>query len=580
MTGRHAPASAARPAVAPSARTPVRVAWRVLRADPAAYAIAWVLWVAFYCFPLAVGWAFKLVLDRVAGGAPAASAWAPLALMGGLELTRWAVLVVAAVQWHGAFLGWLTLPRVNLLRSLVSAPGPAVGRLPGSPGEAVSRFRDDARDVGLVLDVWLDVSGAVVAAAGAIAVMAAIEPVVTAAVVVPVAVAVGVTRWLGPALRTWRRGAREATAAVTGLLGDGFGAVLAVKAAGAEHAFAARFAALNAARARVARKDQVGTQLAQSLSGAAGEASVGVLLLLVAAPIRRGEFTVSELGLFTSYVTVLAAVPRWAGRLSTYHRQAEVSVGRLAELLPDRDPLGPAAPVPLHLRHGPPPIAAAPALDAPLDELRVEGLRASHVRGVPVLHDVDLVVRRGELVAVTGPVGAGKSTLLRVLLGLVPRDAGTIAWNGRAVDDPSTFLVPPRTAYVPQAPRLFSESLADTVALGLPGADVATALWLACLDEDVAAMPDGPATLVGPRGTRLSGGQVQRAGAARALVRRAELLVVDDLSSALDVETEARIWDRLLGGGVRTALVVTSRPQVLARADRVVALVGGRARSA
>jgi ATP-binding cassette subfamily B protein len=142
------------------------------------------------------------------------------------------------------------------------------------------------------------------------------------------------------------------------------------------------------------------------------------------------------------------------------------------------------------------------------------------------------------------------------------------------------FLVPPRTAYVPQSPRLFSESLADTVALGLPGADVAAALWVAGLDQDVAAMPDGVATLVGPRGTRLSGGQVQRAGAARAVVRHPELLVVDDLSSALDVETEARIWDRLLGGGVRTALVVTSRPQVLARADRVVTLVAGRAHPA
>jgi ATP-binding cassette subfamily B protein len=144
------------------------------------------------------------------------------------------------------------------------------------------------------------------------------------------------------------------------------------------------------------------------------------------------------------------------------------------------------------------------------------------------------------------------------------------------VGDASTVMVPPRTAYLPQVPRLFSEPIADTVLLGLPPDGLDHALWLTCLDEDLATMPDGHATLIGPRGLRLSGGQIQRAGAARALVRRPELLVVDDLSSALDVETEARLWDRVAGGGLGTALLVSHRPHVLDRADRVVVLERGR----
>ncbi len=90
-------------------------------------------------------------------------------------------------------------------------------------------------------------------------------------------------------------------------------------------------------------------------------------------------------------------------------------------------------------------------------------------------------------------------------------------------------------------------------------------------------MPEGLATIVGAKGVRLSGGQIQRTAAARAFVRRPELLVIDDLSSALDVETEARMWRQLLeGGSATTLLVVSHRPAVLARADQVVVLEAGR----
>ena len=147
----------------------------------------------------------------------------------------------------------------------------------------------------------------------------------------------------------------------------------------------------------------------------------------------------------------------------------------------------------------------------------------------------------------TGPVGAGKSTLLRALLGLVAREGGELRWNGTPVDEPSTCIVPPRVAYVPQVPRLFSESLADTILLGLDadGLDEAVAAGLRSTTTSPTC-PHGLATMVGPKGVRLSGGQMQRTAAARAFVRRPELLVVDDLSSALDVDTEAELWRRLL----------------------------------
>jgi ATP-binding cassette subfamily B protein len=137
-------------------------------------------------------------------------------------------------------------------------------------------------------------------------------------------------------------------------------------------------------------------------------------------------------------------------------------------------------------------------------------------------------------------------------------------------------------------PRLFSETVRDNILLGLPDKDgrVDRAMHLAVLEHDVAAMDKGLDTLVGPRGLRLSGGQGQRTAAARMFVAQPELLVFDDLSSALDVETEAQLWQRVfddagaLGTGRPTVLAVSHRRPVLRRADQVVVLNEGRVEAA
>ena len=170
---------------------------------------------------------------------------------------------------------------------------------------------------------------------------------------------------------------------------------------------------------------------------------------------------------------------------------------------------------------------------------------------------------------ITGRIGSGKTTLLRALLGLAQREAGEIQWNGQTVGDPASFFVPPRSAYVAQVPRLFSETLRDNVLLGLPQhtVELNEAIRLGVMERDVAELENGVDTVIGPRGVKLSGGQAQRTAAARALVREPELLVIDDLSSALDVETEQELWDRLFERRELTYLAVSHRHAVLRRAD-------------
>ncbi|GAB7006093.1 ATP-binding cassette domain-containing protein [Nocardioides sp. AN3] len=207
----------------------------------------------------------------------------------------------------------------------------------------------------------------------------------------------------------------------------------------------------------------------------------------------------------------------------------------------------------------------------PLRTLELTGFSAIHEDGTIGASGVDLDVAAGELVLLVGQVGAGKSSLLSALAGLIDH-RGTIRWNDRVVDDAEVFLRPGQVAHVAQVPRVLSGTFADNVRLGHqrsfdgPVAD-------ARLEPDIVEA-GGKEALVGHRGVRLSGGQVQRLALARALATDAELLLADDVSSALDAATEIELW-RALRHRRATVIGATSKRAALAQADRVVVLVDG-----
>lgn len=218
---------------------------------------------------------------------------------------------------------------------------------------------------------------------------------------------------------------------------------------------------------------------------------------------------------------------------------------------------------------------AAPAPPAPprvrLACLEVSGLTAVHDDGTLGVAGVDLSVRAGELVLLLGQVGSGKSSLLAALAGLVDH-TGSVRWNGTEVDDPQVFLRPGQVAYVAQVPRVLSGTFADNVRLD-HRRPLAQAVDDARLSADVADA-GGIEALVGHRGVRLSGGQVQRLALARALAADPELVLADDVSSALDARTEVELWAALRRRGT-TVLGSTSKRAALQQADTVVVLADG-----
>lgn len=187
------------------------------------------------------------------------------------------------------------------------------------------------------------------------------------------------------------------------------------------------------------------------------------------------------------------------------------------------------------------------------------------------------------MIVVTGRIGSGKTTLLRTILELLPKQKGELYWNGQPVSKPENFFIPPRVAYTSQTPRLFSLTLKDNILLGLPlsETDLQASLNLVVLEKDVKPLENGLETQVGAKGVKVSGGKVQRTAAARMFARQAELLVFDDLSSALDARTEKVLWERLFDSPQQaalrpTCLVVSHRQTILARAGQNLVLKNGR----
>jgi ATP-binding cassette, subfamily B, bacterial len=209
----------------------------------------------------------------------------------------------------------------------------------------------------------------------------------------------------------------------------------------------------------------------------------------------------------------------------------------------------------------------------PLHRLDLVGFSAVHENGTVGAQDIDLTVERGQLVLVVGPVGSGKSSLLRALAGIV-HHTGDLRWNGERVSEPEVFLRPNQVGYVAQLPRVLSGTVADNIQLGHE-VDAADAVSTAQLEHDLNAAGGGLQLLIGHKGTRLSGGQLQRLALARALAPRTELLIADDVSSALDVTTELELWRALREHGV-TVVGSTSKRAALIQADQVVVLIGGR----
>lgn len=526
--------------------------------------VGWILW---FISPLLPGWLVGALFSELQRNGTTRYFWVLVVALAAAEVLS--ALFIWWAHWvyvQGVEAGKM-LMRVNVLGGQLASGGREAAPRAVPIGDVLSRLRDDPFDTLFLVDNWVDLAGSLLYSAGAIYVLARIDVWATVFGVVPLLFVGFANMRAGNFARRFRERSRSASSAVGDFLTAAFEASLTVKVAGAQPHVLRHLDALNRRRAHATVRDSVASELLWTLNGSLADVFVGVALVVAARrPLSTGEIT-----LFAGYLLALVWLPMRIGGVIVGRRRYDVSIERLDALVApssaEFDPLTHHRALPI--LGGPRPVSPTRQARRPLEQLMISGLSIES-RGV---HDIEFVVPRGSLTVIAGPVGSGKTSLLRGLLGLLDIDAGEVRWNGELILDRAAFFVPPQSAYVSQVPRLFAESLVDNLRLGYSVSDSAvdTAIRLAAFDADVADLPDGLDTMVGARGVRLSGGQAQRAAAARALTHQPELLVLDDLTSALDVETELALWDRLAAAGF-TVIAASNRPIALARADQVITL--------
>ncbi|MBT5753714.1 MAG: ABC transporter ATP-binding protein, partial [Acidimicrobiaceae bacterium] len=279
----------------------------------------------------------------------------------------------------------------------------------------------------------------------------------------------------------------------------------------------------------------------------------------------NGDLEIGELTAFLLYLAAFFAPIQSLTQLYNGYQQGQSAVAKLRELLAQA-----------------PSVREAPdAIDLPPIEgvIELEHVTFGYDPAVPILHDVSLSLAQGESIAVVGPTGAGKSTIAKLITRFYDPQQGTVRIDGHDLRDVTITSLRRQLGVVPQEPFLFAGTVRDNVSFARPDAtdhEIWQALTAAGIDDLVAGLPQSLDTPVHERGTSLSAGERQLLALARAFVARPRVLVLDEATSNLDLQSEAKVeraLDALLDG--RTAIIIAHRLATAMKADRIAVVGGG-----
>ncbi len=433
--------------------------------------------------------------------------------------------------------------------------------------DAIYRIGQDAGALQmLVIQIVLPFIGAAFSFAGMLYVTAAINGKIALVALAIAPFLMLLTGLYRPYLREKWRAAHEQHSAAVAVLHEALGALRLVKTFGTEERERHRFETQAGSAVRI----RVGAAFAEAslnfLVGLLIACGTALVLYIGVRDVQAGELTIGDLLLVMAYLAQLYQPLQTMGAQIAMQQRALASVERAFELL-DETPT-------LIDRPGACPLARAAGA------ITFENVSFAYFPRKPTLHDISFAVPAGSSVGIVGRTGAGKSSLISLLIRLYDPTSGRILLDGVDLRDYRIADLRRQFGVVSQDSLLFSDTVAANIAYSRPNApmkEIMAAAEAAEAHDFIMKLPDGYDTLCGDRGVRFSGGERQRLSLARAFLRDAPLLILDEPTSAVDVQTEAAILrgiERLMEG--RTTFMITHRLATLRRCDLLLVMEAGR----
>ncbi|WP_020062001.1 ABC transporter ATP-binding protein [Bacillus sp. 123MFChir2] len=486
---------------------------------------------------------------------------------------------------HGFYIN--TLLKRNMLSSILKKHGGKAIKTP--VGEVLNSFRDDVSQIGTCISWLPTIIGQMIRALGSIVILFLIDDKITVFVFIPLVIVILLAQKSEKNIEKNREEGRKATGTVNAAIGEIFESILLIKSSGAKKDIMLNLDELNQRRHKAMIKDSMLTQLIDSIYNNVSNIGTGVILLLCANSISTGQFTVGDFSIFVYYLVFITDSIESLGNFIVYFKQTKVGYRNiLTQVNIRKEPEILVKHKEIFLKNDQEHFSNVKDeqrqmtrydedLEKDLKVLEVKGLTYQYSGLESGIKNINFTLKKGEILVICGRTGSGKSTLIKSLIGLLPMDSGEVYWNGEQVNDVKHFFSPPISAYSAQVPNLFSDTVKNNILLGVreEEVDLETAIKSAVLEKDIAKLENGLDTMIGSKGTKLSGGQIQRVAAARMFVRNPQLLVFDDISSALDIKTETLLWTRLIANNKASCVIVSNRRMILEKADQIIVLKDG-----